>query len=370
MEPIRVLHVVTHMNRGGLETMIMNYYRKIDKSLVQFDFLTHRPETEKKDYDDEIISMGGKVFHLPRLNPFSIKYKLALRRFLSEHKGYKIIHVHQDCLSGIILCEAKKQGINIRIAHCHSSNQDKDVKLMIKKIYKKNIKKYATEMISCGKEAGKWMFGTDQFEVLPNAIDSELYIFNPAAREKKRKEMHITGEEFAVVHIGRFSAVKNHKFLIDIFEKIVNIEPKAVLWLVGRGGNEVEIQRYIREKKLQDHVVLWGLRSDIPEILQAADAFVLPSLYEGVPVSAIEAQAADLPCFISDGVPADCMITDNIMILSLNQPPEIWAECILQSRNHIRRNTQKMIVEKGFDITKNARFLQEHYLELIKESAR
>ena len=156
-EPIRILQVVTHMNRGGLETMIMNYYRKIDRSRVQFDFLTHRPEAEKKDFDEEIQSLGGKIYHIRELNPFSLGYKAALKNFFEEHPEYKVIHVHQDCLSSIILKIAKECGVKTRIAHCYSSSQDINIKYPIKLFYKRYIASYATDLMSCGRQSGEYL---------------------------------------------------------------------------------------------------------------------------------------------------------------------------------------------------------------------
>ena len=181
-EPIRVLQVVTYMGRGGLETMLMNYYRNIDRDKVQFDFLTHRDE--RWDYDNEIESLGGKIYHLPKLNPFSKNYLNALDKFFNEHKEYQIVHCHQDCLSGVVLKVAKKNGVKFTIAHAHSASQDKNLKYLIKVLAKKNIKKYSDKMFACGGEAGKWMFETDDFEVLNNAIDTIMKLINDCADHK------------------------------------------------------------------------------------------------------------------------------------------------------------------------------------------
>ena len=169
---VRILHVVTHMNRGGLETMIMNYYRTIDRGEVQFDFLVHRQE--RADYDDEIEELGGVIYRVSRLNPFSKKYKKELETFFQLHPEYAVIHVHQDCMSSVILKIAKKCGVRVRIAHSHSASQTKNIKFVIKKIYQKQIHKYATKLLACGNDAGKWMFQGVEFEVLNNAIDASL----------------------------------------------------------------------------------------------------------------------------------------------------------------------------------------------------
>ena len=362
-EPIRVLQVVTAMNRGGLENMIMNYYRNIDRNKVQFDFLTHRAEDQ--DFDDEIKKLGGKIYHISRLNPFSYRYLRELNHFFQTHTEYRIIHVHQDCLSGVALKIAKKNGVPVRIAHCHSSSQDKGVKYYIKLIYKKNIKKYATKLFACGDKAGKWMFETDYFETLPNAIDAKKYVFDVSKRIAMRKELNL-GESYVIGHVGRFSKVKNHEFLLDVFENIYRINQNTKLLLVGTGEKKKDIEKIVREKQLENCVIFTGLRIDINMIMQAMDIFVLPSLYEGVPVTMVEAQAAGLPCIISDRVPLDCKITENVRQLPLDSPISEWTDSILKYQNFKRENMYEAIVKKNYDIKNNARYLQNYYIEQYK----
>lgn len=361
---IRVLHVVTHMNRGGLESTIMNYYRNIDRTKVQFDFLTHRPKTEKKDYDDEILSFGGRIYHLPKLNPFSIIYLKKLNEFFEEHREYKIVHVHQDCLSGIILKTAKNCGVPVRIAHCHSSSQDKGFKYCIKNICKRNIKTEATKLFACGRESGRWMFNTNNFEVLPNAINAERYRFNDQIRKEIRESLHMD-DSFVIGHIGRFSKVKNHVFLISVFEEILKIENKAKLVLVGDGDDKEHIKKLVQDKNLRNYVIFTGIRTDINALVQAFDIFVLPSLYEGLPVTMIEAQAAGLPCFISDKVPIECKITENVYPISLDKAASFWAKQICQSKGLQRKDTYSQIENANYDIKKNACYLQNYYLSAM-----
>lgn len=360
-EPIRVLQVVTHMNRGGLENMIMNYYRKIDRTKVQFDFLTHRAE-ENQDFADEIKKLGGKIYHVSRLNPFSYRYLSELNNFFQTHKEYRVIHVHQDCLSGVILKVAKKNGVPVRIAHCHNSNQDKGIKYIIKLIYKKNIKVYATKLFACGDKSGKWMFETDKFETLPNAINAKEYIFDASRRNTMRKELNL-GESYVIGHVGRFSKVKNHEFLLDVFESINRLDKNTKLLLVGTGERKKDIEKIVKEKKLEENVIFTGLRTDINVIMQAIDVFVLPSLYEGLPVTMVEAQAAGLPCVISDRVPLECKITENVEQLSLDSSINGWADVIMKYQNYQRKNAYQTIVDKNFDIENNAVYLQNYYIE-------
>lgn len=359
-ETIRVLQVVTHMNRGGLESMIMNYYRNIDRTRVQFDFLTHRPEGEKKDFDDEILSLGGNIYHISPLNPLSPLYLVELNAFFREHKEYKIIHVHQDCLSGVILKIAKKNGIPVRIAHCHSSSQDKGFKYYLKCIYKKNIKKYATKLFACGQKSGEWMFETKKFEILPNAIDANLYRFSETVRKQVRKELKLE-DSFVIGHVGRFSAVKNQSFLINITESLLMSGCNVKTVLVGDGENKDKIQELVKEKKLENTVIFTGQRSDINQLMQAFDVFVLPSLYEGVPVTMVEAQSAGLRCFISSNVPLDCKITENVEQISLEEGADVWAKKIGFVQGEKRIDTYKQIVEANYDIKQNGVILQNYY---------
>lgn len=361
--PIKVLHVVTHMNRGGLETMIMNYYRFIDRKNVQFDFLTHREV--KADYNDEIRELGGRIFSLPRLNPFSINYLISLKKFFKNH-DYDIIHVHQDCMSSVILKEAKKQNIPFRIAHAHNSNQDVNFKYIIKIYFKKFIKKYATHLLACGYEAGKWMFETTGFTILNNAIDSEKYKYNIDKCNEVKTKLGIPVTAKVIGHVGRFSRVKNHSFLIDIFEKISNTND-CYLVLVGEGELKKKIEEKVKEKLLEHKVIFLGLRNDVCDVMQIMDVFVFPSLYEGTPLVLVEAQAAGIPCVISDGIPSDCDLTDLIKKVSLNDSIDKWITIICQSLKNGKKIINDEIKNKNFDIKTNAKYLENFYCSEYKK---
>lgn len=364
--PIRILHVVTYMGRGGLETMLMNYYRHIDRKRVQFDFLTHR--YFKADYDDEILSLGGMIYHLPRLVPWSPSYRKALNQFLSEHPEYRIIHVHQDCLSSIILKIAKKNNIPVRIAHAHSSSQDKNLKYPIKLWYKRNISKYATKLFACGDKAGQWMFGGAPYQVVNNAIDANNFTYNPIIREKMRKQLGLL-DEVVVGHVGRFSQAKNHSFLLEIFAAFLLKRPKAVLLLVGQGESMAKIQSKVFEIGIAEKVRFLGSRNDVADLMQAMDVFAFPSLYEGLGMVTIEAQAAGLPCVVSEQVPPEAIVTDGLVgRCSLSTKPEVWAEKLLEKCVTSRTDRRAEIVAHGFDITKEAMKLQEFYLQAYEQS--
>ena len=360
----RVLQVVTHMERGGLESMLMNYYRHMDREKVQFDFLVHRQEPAA--FDEEIESLGGKIYRLPRLIPWSKSYRAALNRFFDEHMEYKIVHVHQDCLSSVILKAAQKHGVSVRIAHSHSANQDKNLKYPIKLLYKRNISKYATTLFACGKDAGDWMFCGAPYQIINNAIDSVAYIYNPAKRIEKRQELGIA-TELVVGHVGRFNQPKNHPFLLSVFAALLKKEPHAVLLLVGGGEDMPRIQELARTLGISAQVRFLGVRSDIPDLMQAMDIFVFPSLYEGLGIALVEAQAAGLPCVVSDTIPPEAYLTDLVFAEELSASPEAWAQVILEKRSIPHTDRSAEIAAHGFDITTEAVKLQEFYLNVYEQ---
>lgn len=361
---IRVLHVVTYMGRGGLETMLMNYYRNIDRSKVQFDFLVHRDF--EADYDKEILSLGGKIYHVSRLIPWSKVYKKELCRFFTEHPEYKIVHVHQDCLSSVALGCAKKCGIPVRIAHSHTSNQTKNLRYIIKRYYMKKIPQYATDLFSCGTKAGVWMFGNQKFNILPNAVDVEKYAFSETIRNEVRKELGIA-DEFTVGHIGRFGKEKNHEFLIEVFRRIKNINKNSKMLLVGNGKEFENIKAKVISLGMEKDVIFTGVRPDVNRLLQAMDVFVFPSLYEGLPVTMIEAQAAGLQCVISDKVPNESIIAEGMVtVKKLSDSAEEWAECILSKKDLEREDVSCDIKKHGYDIKSAAKRLEEFYIGKAK----
>lgn len=365
MEPIRVLQIVTYMGRGGLETMLMNYYRHMDRTKVQFDFLVHRDF--KADYDDEIQSLGGRIFHLPRLIPWSPFYRRDLKKFFKDHSEYKIVHSHLDCMAGIPLKYAKKNGIPVRIAHAHSSNQTKDKKYLLKLMFKRNIKKNATYLFACAQDAGLWMFGCDQFHVMNNAIDTKVYVVNKQIGIEVRQELQIPNDAFVVGHVGRFAPPKNHKFIIKVFAEVLKEKQNAFLLLVGDGDLRGETEALTVELGIQDNVIFAGMRSDVNRMLQAMDVFLFPSVYEGLPLAIIEAQAAGVPCLISDKVPIECRKTDLVSQLSLNDSVSAWKDAVIYAGKVLKRDTSKEILDAGFDICQNAKWLEDFYLRKYQE---
>ncbi|MFR6666536.1 MAG: glycosyltransferase family 1 protein, partial [Thomasclavelia spiroformis] len=360
------LQIVTTMNRGGLETMLMNYYRNIDRSKIQFDFLEHR--SEESDYDKEIISLGGRIYRIDVLNPFSFKYRQQLRQFFKNHPEYKIVHCHLDCMSSIPLSYAKKNAVKVRIAHSHSSSQDKNIKFLLKSFYKRRISKVATHLFACGDKAGKWMFGNNDFSVINNAINTKDFLFNQHVRKKVREELELQNK-FVIGHVGRFNEPKNHTFIINIFKELVSINDNAKLLLVGEGNLKNEIEKKVEDLGLSQYIVFYGKCDCVNRIMQAFDIFLFPSLYEGLPVTMVEAQANGLKCFISNKVPKECIMSENVEILSLEDTAVKWAESINKySEGYTRKNMLKSISDNGFDIEKNTKELEGVYFNEYKKS--
>lgn len=351
------------MHRAGLETMLMNYYRNVDRNKIQFDFLTHRPY--KSDYDDEIISMGGKVYYAPRLYPQNyVAYFKWMKAFFQEHPEYQIVHSHIDTMSYLPLLAAKKSDIPVRIAHSHNTSIDKDFKYVLKQYYRHKINTVTTNCLACGQEAGVFLFGDRDFKVIPNAVDSQKFYFDENMRNKKRKELGITNE-FVVGHVGRLSYQKNHKLLIEIFNQLLKMEPNAVLVLVGVGEKEEEIKKQVNNLGLQDKVIFLGNRSDVNELYQAIDVFVMPSFFEGIPVVGVEAQFANLPCIFSDKVPNEVQFNPYCDFVPLNASLDEWVNHIMNFKGADRLGNQDLIQNSIYDIRNTHKVLEDYYFSLL-----
>lgn len=358
---IRVLQIVTYMGRGGLETILMNYYRYIDRSKVQFDFLVHRDF--EADYDKEILELGGRIYHVSRLVPWSKSYRNELKNFFKTHPEYKIVHVHQDCLSSVALQCAKECGVPIRIAHSHSSGAVKNLKYPIKIYYMRQIPAYATHMFACGKQAGDWMFSGRKYKIVKNAINTEKYQYSDLVATQVRNELGLN-DEMIIGHVGNFTPAKNHIFLLEIFQEILKKNYKVRLLLVGGGDGLTSMKEKVYNMGWQDKVIFTGIRSDVNRLMQVMDVFVFPSLYEGLPVTMVEAQASGLPCVISDHVPKECIITKGLVTKKkLDELADEWASHILQQAQRSRENHMEEIKMAGYDIVTEAKQLEEFYLK-------
>lgn len=369
-QPIRVLNLFTIMDRGGAETMVMNYYRHIDRTKVQFDFLVHREQ--RGAYDDEIEALGGRIYRLCPIYPQNFaRYKRDLRGFFQAHPEYKIIHSHMSELGYFAFREAEQQGVPVRICHAHNAPHGFDAKMIVRTYFKKRMMPHLTHLFMCGEESGKWLYGEknkSRFIMLNNAIDAASYTYDLSKREELRRQLGFA-DKLVIGHVGRFNPQKNHPFLLDIFAALLKKEPNAILLLVGGGVGMSKMQEKVQALGIAEHVHFLGVRSDVADLVQAMDVFVLPSLYEGLPVTMVEAQTAGLPCIISDKVPPECILTEGLVdIMTLSASPEAWAEKILAKRAIPRTDHRAEIAAHGFDITTEAVKLQEFYINAYEQN--
>lgn len=365
MEPYRVLQEVTIMNLGGLETMIMNYYRNIDRTKIQFDFIVHR--NAKGAYDNEIKQLGGNIFNLSPIRPGN--YRRCFKEFDSffdEHKEYRVVHSHLGDNSSFIARSAKQHRLPCRIAHSHVAGNKYDWRYPFRFYARCYHKGNVNQMFSCGKEAAKWLFPTkelDKVTIMNNAIETERFLYCKTISENIKKQLGIE-DKFVIGHVGRFNKQKNHEYLIDIFKEVHDKEPKSILVLVGNGELEEEINRKVEDCHLKKDVIFLGVLENVNELLQGFDLFLFPSINEGLPVTVIEAQASGLQCVIANSISKEVKITDLVEFISLKQKPEYWADRILSRNNgYERRNMYEDIVKAGFDIKDNVKWLEKFYLQ-------
>lgn len=360
-EPIRVLHVIGVMNRGGAETMIMNLYRNIDRNKIQFDFVEH---TDKRAvFDDEIESLGGVVYRCPKFtgkNYFTYK-KWWDNFFTSEGAKYRIVHGHIGSTAAIYLKSAKKYG-KYTIIHSHNTKASLSFKEFIYRFLSHIACNYADYFFACSKLAGIDRFGKKiNFSVLNNAIFTEHYTFSDSTRREVRDELGLNNE-YVIGHIGRFNYQKNHSFLIDIFKELKKKNDEVKLILVGDGEEIGNVKNKVMNYGLEKDVIFTGVRSDVNKLLQAMDVFLFPSLFEGLPVTIVEAQAAGLPCVISNKVPDECIIIEGLVtIKKLSDSAEDWASHILTKKYFVRIDTSEEIKNKGFDINESTKLMEDFY---------
>lgn len=366
-KPIRIAHIIGKWLGGGVESVVMNYYRHIDRTKIQFDFLCDEDSTNIPY--EEIEQLGGRVILIPPYQKV-FKYQKELIRIFKEN-NYKIVHSHINTLSVFPLRAAKKAGVKVRIAHSHSTTNKKEWKKnLLKQVLRLFSKVYATDCMCCSELAGRWLFGDKAYEsgkvyLLNNAIDLDKFKYNEKLRKEKRKELGISDDTLVIGHIGRFVAQKNHTFLIDIFNEVHKKNNNSVLLLAGQGPLMEEIKNKVKELKLNDSVRFLGQRNDVNELYQAFDVFCLPSLYEGLPVVGVEAQASGLLCILSNAMTKETKVFDITKFISLNNTPKDWADSILDDvKKYKRIDTSKEMTSKNFNIKEEAKKLEKYYLNL------
>ena len=385
-EPVRVLHVLGTLNMGGAESRTMDLYRHIDREKLQFDFLIHT--TQPQFYEKEVRELGGHIYTLPRFTGKNYpEYRAAAAAFFKEHHEFAAVEGHMTSTASIYLPQAKKYGIRT-IAHARSAGTASGIKGAATRLLRSSLASKADVLLACSPEAGRAVFGEKavergRVEIVPNAVEVSAYRFNAESRERIRKEFGIRENTFVLGHVGRFDDMKNHRFLVELLDRLVNGEKREMdycLLMVGTGQLMDQIRQQAAQAGLSDRCVFAGTCAPerTAQIYQAFDAFVFPSLYEGLPGTVIEAQSAGLPCLIADTITKEVCLTPLVSRLSL-QEPERWIDAleVLEKRradNPWEKESSKREVrsaeaaqqldEAGFDIIGQAERMQAWYLSM------
>lgn len=368
-KPIIVAQIMGKWIGGGVEAVVMNYYRHIDRTKIQFDFICDEDSTNIPY--DEIEKLGGRVIIVPPYQHI-FAYLKKLKQIFKENK-YKIVHSHINALSVFPLYAAKCAGVPVRIAHSHATSSKKEWKRnLIKNILRIFSKVNATDYMCCSELAGRWLFGDRLYDkgkvyLLNNAVNLEKFEFNEDVRKNIRKNLSIDNDKIVVGHVGRMVETKNHSFLFKVFKKFAENENSFMI-LVGQGGLENQLKKLANQMKIDDKVIFLGQKENVNQIYQAFDVFVLPSFYEGFGMVLLEAQMSNLPCVVSDTVPKNAKVIENFIFLSIEDEIEKWSSTIA---NMVKRSARKsnfdLLEKKGFNIKKEVKKLEKIYLNLYEE---
>lgn len=368
---IKVLHIAPDIDGGGVGAVVYNYMSHMNKDGIQAEVLTS-DHGYKQLLEEEFEKCNVKVITIiPRRENIKLHFQKVKEIISTGH--YDVVHCHEQNWSYFYLCLAKKHGVGVRIAHSHLTTQDNNkTKIMILNLFNPLLKRTATGYFACGKEAGKYMWGkkiadSGQLYIMNNAVDSQKFEFNEDIRRQYRSRLNFE-DKFVIGHVGRFSTQKNHKFLVDVFSECVKQMPNSQLVLVGKGELEDSIKQKVNDMGLTEKVTFLGLRSDVSALLNAFDVFLLPSLYEGLPVVGIEAQANGLPCIYSDTITKEAVLLDTTQTVSLDNPISCWVDEIknIYSKKIIRKDAIRVIRDRGFDINIEAERLKKYYVEEVR----
>lgn len=366
---MKVLQVGLSYNPGGIETCILSYYREICQYDVQFDFVCMYSHLA---FEDEILDLGGHIYYTSDIKKHPLRFRKELAEIIGREK-YDVVHVNMLSAANIVpLVVARACGVKKVIAHSHNSSSPGLIRNLLHIINKASIPRYATHFFACSQTASKWLFtreiyNSKKYILINNAIDLNRFCHDQKVRERVRKTLDID-EQKVIGHVGRFEEQKNHEYLIRIFSEICQKTDDYILLLVGEGELQVDIKRQVKELGLSEKVYFLGVRKDVNNLLQAMDIFVLPSLFEGLPVVAVEAQAMGIYCILSDIITKEVGISDRIMYLNINESAERWAEVIINNEYEIPTEEQyahikKRFVERRYEIKSATKYLYNLYTE-------
>lgn len=366
---IRILHVTPTMKKGGVENYIMNMYRNIDRSRIQFDFLEHYSSEDA--FDAEIQSMGGHIYHIPFMEYKSIpRYLKELDAFFTEHQEIDVVHGHMGTTAMFYSVAAKRHGIRNRLIHAHEDSYIRDPRGYIRMALIKQSWLGASQLCACSETSGHYYYGNRSFTILKNAIDTDRFAFNSQKRTSMRSRLGLNDSEYVIGHIGRFAKQKNHHFLIKAFAEVLRYRPNAVLLLVGEGDLKKNIQNLVAELGIVNKVIFAPV-IETPELYyDAMDLFILPSNFEGLPLVGIEAQCNGLPVLFADTITKEANVCGTNAFLPINTTQALaqWNQAIQRCMRippYDRKSNLPQIKERGYDAKLNALRMSDFYINLV-----
>lgn len=376
MNPLRILFVFgCPLKKGGTENVMINIVKNIDRDRFHIDFLIFDKTPDQSDDKKYLESLGCRFYQITARGVDRKLHNRELDEFFRDHE-YDIVHTHMDAIGEEALKAAKKHGIKALIAHSHNTDQldnPKGLKDHLHKcylIYEKHLlRRYAEYFVACSPEAGKWLFGdkicnSEEYLLLKNSIDSSAYSFDEETRNEVRKELGLEGRK-VIIHVGQFRTQKNHGKVIEVFNELHKRDDSFALVLVGTGEEQDNIKSKVEELGLKEDVLFLGNRNDIPELLMSADVFLFPSLYEGLGIALLEAQAADLICVVSDTIPELAVLTEKVRSVNLTESASVWGDIVeeMMGKYTVRRDRSELFTEKGYDINAQIKVLESFYMK-------
>ncbi|MBQ9686741.1 MAG: glycosyltransferase family 1 protein [Oscillospiraceae bacterium] len=364
---IRILQMIGSLNVGGSQTMILNIYRNIDRSRIQFDFVLDHPD--ETYFAEDVKALGARIYTMPVFRGTNAgEIRRDWNNFFYTHPEYRVLHSHVRSYASLYLPVARQHGVKT-IIHSHNTSNGSGMTAMVKNALQRPLRDQADILMACSTEAGEWLYGkkacqSDRFVFLPNAVDTRRFRPDEQRRRAARRELGLDGR-LVIGHVGRFNEQKNHGFLLEAFKLVHDRNPRAALLLVGEGPLQLEMAQKAVDLGIAEDVIMTGNRNDVPELLAAMDVFAFPSLFEGLPVTLIEAQAAGLPCVISDAITRDVDISPLIERLPIDSA-EAWADALLEKREH--RDVTRDIVRAGFDVQASTQRISELYTRLDRQA--
>lgn len=368
MKRIKVLFFVDRMRVGGIQMLLVDLFRHFDPKTIECELLL-LDDGEAYDLETQVREMGIRVHKLDGIwlrKPWDyLRYCKAMKSFFEEHHNYVAVHMNSGPKNYFVLKYAKQYGIPVRIAHSHNTGFQTSSKsqVLLGNLLKAPLRRAANVYLACSDLAGEWMFGKDaSVKVLPNGVDLDKFRYDPEIRQRVRTEWGVTDDQLIIGNVGRFTTQKNHTFLIDIFDEIHRIVPNAVLVLAGIGELMEQTREKVQSLALEDSVKFLGFRSDVTALTQGMDVFLMPSLYEGFPVTAVEAQATGLPCVFSDTITREVKILDQVQYISLQASTQEWAKAVCNATHTVKRETcNTYLHQKGYDINDMVNELMQLY---------